>query len=205
MSAGNPWADDPDIAVQQRALFDQQLAQEPWPIHFASYASAIMSTGCRGSLLEIGCGPGGGKDILDKVGWHMALYGGVDISDSAIRIAHERHPTSFWENTTAWPMFNADVAVDGSVLLHVDDWRQHLEMLCDVGKKFVILHRIPAHEHATVTTMSSTKGYGHEFPAWSFALSEVVAVMESHGFDKVDSWPADGDSSTINFKRRDQA
>ena len=206
----SPWA-DPAIARAMRENVDRQLAEVPWPVHFRAFADAVMSVGygrLRGRVLEIGCGVGHGVAILDRAGIPYDEYSGVDLNRDAVAIASERYPNAtfaeaeFGAYIAATVVNDYDVVVDGSCVLHVEDWRAHLGYLCGASRDAVILHRLPIHfdERAT-TSPTSTTGYGHEFPAWRFALHEVQDEMHKLGFSNTEARRADGDSLTLTFRK----
>ncbi len=178
----NPWVDDPSIATQQRKLVDQQLQEIPPPQHFAAFASAIRDTKCPGELLEVGCGVGHGREILDRAGIGYNVYRGVDISTVAIALAKARYPESLWlvgDTCADLPLSKSDIVVDAACLMHIDDWKAHLATLCRASSRHVILHRVPI---AETTEHLKLEGYGHELPAWRFAVKDIVDEMALHGF-----------------------
>ena len=191
---------DAEVARQQRALVDQQLEQDPWPMHFTALTEAVRATRCPGTILEVGCASGYGKEILDRAGVAFAKYIGADISEPALAIARERHPDAEWVNpdTTLLVGRRADVVIDGCALMHVDDWRAHLASLCAASGRWVILHRVPIRDGTRRTT---TSGYGKTFPAWEFGAADVCNAMERLGFQACGSTPADGDSVTFTFAK----
>jgi hypothetical protein len=202
----NEWA-DPSIARAQRELVDQQIDRAPqeWPPHFRAIADAIRETQCPGDLLEIGSGVGHGREILDRAGIAYRRYEGVDLSPEAVALAKQRYPESEWVVGNVGPdrlkPMGWDTVIDGSAVLHVEEWQIHLARLCEASRRWVILHRIPAAKSNPSTSLSSTKGYGHTFDAWVFKRSDVVEEMQRRGFEFVSEHPADGDSVTMTFAR----
>ena len=204
-ACGNPWL-DPKIAEQQRELVDRQLAERPWPMHFTVYADAVRAVidstaaGCW-HVVEVGCGTGHGVEILSRSNSSGDSFAGIDISPRAIDLARKRNPLAVWIVDDA-PV-SGDIIIDGSCVLHVDDWRAHLAALCAASRDAVILHRLPVSPRAA-TFKAETRGYGHVFPAWSFSFPEVVGVMASHGFEHTETRKADGDSLTLTFRKRNR-
>lgn len=198
----NPWL-SPEIAQQQRALVDQQLAAKPWPPHFLALAEAVRATQCPGGLLLIGCGVGHEREVLDRAGVEYRSFSGVDISPTAIAVAKERYPESKWSTAGGQKapesMPCADVVIDGSCVLHVEDWRAHLAALCRASRRWVILHRVPL---SSQTQIAQTHGYGHVFPARVFNGNDIHAEMEKHGFVQMAALGADGDSHTLTYAKK---
>ncbi len=210
----NPWQDDPAIADQQREFIAHQLAERPWPVHFTALADAIRALVVHGNeaprILEVGCGVGHGSVILDAaIGFpsRSGYYAGIDISERAIAIARELYPDCMWYCVDAktLPTFDKrDIVIDGSCVLHIEDWRAHLEALCGVSKDAVILHRLPVLVDLPITLGGKTQGYGHDFKSWLFSLEEVVVKMYANGFGHIETRKADGDSYTLTFRRVDR-
>lgn len=205
----NPWL-SAGVAAQMCGNTDRQLAETPPPIHFTVYEDAIHALAAKGSrtCLEVGCGVGHGVTILDAAGIHGYTFqgfafAGIDINEYAIAIARKRYPDARWFNVGAdsLPTFEQrDIVVDGSCVLHVEEWRAHLGYLCGAAREAVILHRIPISQRAA-TWKTTTRGYGQEFDAWCFSLAEVASVMSGHGFAHTETRKADGDSWTLTFRK----
>lgn len=204
----NPWLSQ-EVAIAQRSLVDRQLQSDPWPQHFRALADAVLATGCPGVITEIGCGSGYGREVLDRAGVPYRSYSGVDINPTAIDLAKERYPESEWwldgspEDGRGWPL-KADVLIDGSCVLHVEKWREHLAALCRASRRWVILHRIPlatGMQHGTGAWKKPTHGYGREFDAWEFGSNDLQAEMQEHGFE-LQAAPLRADNSwTFTFVR----
>lgn len=199
----NPWL-SPDVARQQRKLVDEQLRD--WfgsnaPQQFFALMHAVLETNCPGTILEVGTGVGFNREVLDRAGVEYRSYAGVDISPAMVALAKERYPESEWTHIMAGfvDRFAKDIVIDGSCVLHVDDWRAHLKALASASRRWLILHRVPINSDHTYR--KSTHGYGHEFPAWSFSEDDLDAHLRTHGFEQVSSRPADGDSVTITYAR----
>lgn len=202
----SPW-DNEHVAVEQRALVDQQLerwkAGEPVP-HFQALHDAVASTKCPGSILEVGCASGYSLEMVPEE--FRPQFSGVDISGTAIEIARKRHPSGHWFHADATkpmvpenePRSKRDVVVDGSCLLHIDDWKDHLRRLCALSRRWVILHRVPI---GAETKRIETKGYGQTFPAWRFAAADIEAEMARQRFELVQTFPADDGASTAVFAK----
>ncbi len=196
-----PWQSD-DVAQLQRALVDKQLAIWQAQPHFRAFVDAVRATQCPGSVLEVGCGSGHGMELLRAGGVEFGSYTGIDLSEAAIKIARKRLPAGEWIDMSlpknTWPMF--DVVVDGSCLLHVEDWRAHIRSLCRTSRRWVILHRVPVTDGDT--RRSDTSGYGQTFPAWRFNMFDIQEAMRSLGFgDLTGLMAADGDSWTMTFAK----
>ncbi len=219
----NPWLSH-DIARQQRELADKQIDQWTRDVHsvphFTALAEAVQATQCPGAILEVGCGIGHGREILDRAGIKYHAYTGVDISPAAIALAKERYPESEWavgrpvvhglEDRPGYTkvgeplvVFGAegryDTVIDGSCVLHTVDWKDHVAKLCALSRRWVILHRVPTTNGETRS--EPTKGYGHEFPAWRFGAAELLTEMKRSGFEHTGSLIADGDSETMTFAK----
>src|SRR6185503_125820 len=170
------WADqwnDERIAREQRALVDRQLSAWQAVPHFTAFAAAVRSTECPGSLLEVGCGTGHGRDILRLAKVEVKSYAGIDVSVPAIDICKRAYPEDAWTagrlDDRVVPLRSEDIVIDGSCLLHVEDWKGHLERLCGISRRWVILHRVPL---SVDTHRWTTSGYGKTFDAWAFLSSD---------------------------------
>lgn len=200
----NPWL-SADIAQQMRENVDRQLKERPWPIHFTVYADAVSSAldsidkSRHVSVSENGCGVGHGAAILASRNVLIDGFTGIDVNPGAIEIARELYPGCKWI-VSGNNYVGAEICVDGSCVLHVDDWRAHLKALCAAARDALILHRIPIISNHAPTRRSSTFGYGREFPSWEFSLGDVVREMTSHGFTHTETRKADGDSLTLTFR-----
>lgn len=197
----SPW-DDENVAREQRALVDRQLQAKPWPKHFQVYVEAIALTQCPGDILEVGCGVGHGREILDRAGLRYRHYDGVDISGPAIRIARERYPESIWGQSSASSGRTRDIVTDGSCLLHVDDPVAHIGELCATSRRWVLLHRVPANPGDTDPARHETLGYGKTFPAWHFSDGWLHTEMARHGFEPVQEWGCPEDASISSLYAR---
>ena len=197
----NPWNDE-SVARQQLALAESQLAQpvSEWPVHFKALVEAVKSTQCPGSLIEVGCASAYNLDALEKGGVELRRYNGIDISMPAVHLAGERHPENeiFVSTADKLPDNAHDVVLDGSTLLHVDNWLGHLKALCWAARRWVILHRAPL---SNVTHSTETHGYGKTFPAWNFAVGDIDGAMLMNGFERTARFPADGHSETLVYAR----
>ncbi len=202
----NPWL-DPEVTLQQAKLVAHQLAEKPVPVHFTTFVDALRALDF-GTVLEVGCGVGHGSALAEIAGIRSGSYSGIDISERAIAIARELYPDCMWYCVDAktLPTFDKrDIVIDGSCVLHIEDWRSHLAALCGVSKDAVILHRLPIHvDGQPTTTATTTQGYGQTFPAWRFAGGEVADEMRKHGFEMTEARMAHGDSATLTFRRVDR-
>lgn len=199
----SPWTDE-RVAVEQRALVDRQLAE--WHAggsmpHFTALRDAVALTNCPGSIMELGCASGYSLEIIPEE--YRQNFAGADISRKAICIAEERYPSGNWfvadatiGGTAATP--SHDIVIDGSCLLHIDDWKAHLRSLCAMSRRWVILHRAPI---AIDTHRTTTSGYGQTFPAWNFSAGDIEEEMMAAGFEHVKTLAADGGNSTMVFAR----
>lgn len=195
----SPW-NDPRVAGLQRELVDQQLAGER-PRHFTAFVNAVKATQCPGSIWEVGCASGYGRELLDRAGVSYASYSGTDISGPAIEIARERYPESRWTQADLRDQdgVRADVVIDGCALMHVDDWRAHLAGLCAASRRWLVLHRLPVNGKTAGRT--ETHGYGKTFPAWRFHAAEIAEELGKYNFLPVSAWQADGGEATCLYAR----
>ncbi len=203
----NPWLEE-NVTRQQAELVAHQLAEKPWPVHFTAIADAVRSVWAgKPTVLEVGCGVGQTAEILDVSGrpLYPGTFAGLDISPHAIAWARKAYPHCLWFNVGADmlpTLERRDIVIDGSCVLHVNDWRAHLEALCAASNSIVILHRLPIHVDGRPITMATeTHGYGQTFPAWRFAGNEVQDEMRRHGYDMTEARMAHGDSATLTFRK----
>jgi hypothetical protein len=200
--SGEAWC-TADVAAQQRALVDEQIASQTWPQAFGAFMKAIESTNCPGSILEYGCASGYGREVLDRGGIPYRSYTGIDISEPALAIARERYPESRWlpELGTQVVPRSFDITIDGCSLIHRtdgDEWKEHVANMCAASRRWVILHRIPLAEQ---TERFETKGYGQSFPALRLGVAELEAEMQRHGFTRGLVFEADAGTMAIVFSR----
>lgn len=195
----NPWCDE-SVAAQQFDLARSQLERpiEEWPDHFHALVEAVESTQYPGSMVEVGCASGYNLDVLRKAGVEFGSYSGIDISEPAVKLAEARGIEVSVDEACNLEDREAGIVLDGSCLLHVEKWREHIADLCRASSRWVILHRVPL---AAETRATATHGYGRTFPAWEFARGDLDQAMEAHGFEGTGAFRADGGSVTLVYAR----
>ena len=195
----SPW-DDESVAAQQFDLARSQLERpiEEWPAHFHALVEAVKSTQHPGAMVEVGAASGYNLDVLREAGVELGSYSGIDISKSAVKLAEARGIEVSVDEACNLKDREAGIVLDGSCLLHVEKWREHIAHLCRASSRFVILHRVPL---AAETRATATHGYGKTFSAWEFAEGDLDQAMEAHGFEGTGAFRADGGSVTLVYAR----
>jgi SAM-dependent methyltransferase len=116
---------------------DDGRAQVPWdrPDPTASLQSADLPTGAGRAALVVGCGPGRDAEFLAGLGYATTAF---DISETAIRLARERHP---------------DTRVDYHVADLFDpppDWRRRFDLVVESNNVQALPRKVRAQAIAAV-------------------------------------------------------
>ena len=179
-----------DLPARQRGLVQQELEQmyagklRP---QFAALAELVRPYLRDGSsVLELGCSSGYYYEILEYLLGNRIDYTGVDYSEEMIAMARDFYSRPQFFCTDAKSLFFADrqfdLVISASVLLHVPNYRQHIEETCRVARDLLVLHRTPVCHNSPTTSMAKL-AYGVETVEYRFNEQELLQHFSLQGFD----------------------
>ncbi len=181
-----------DLPARQRGLVQQELEQmyagNPRP-QFSALAELIRPYLRNGSsVLELGCSSGYYYEILEYLLGIRIDYTGVDYSEGMIAMARDFYPRPHFFCTDAKNLFfpdrHFDLVISSCVLLHVPNYRQHIEETCRVARDLVVLHRTPVCRNSPTTGMAKL-AYGVETVEYRFNEQELLNHLSLQGFELV--------------------
>lgn len=201
---------DKSIPVSQRGLVQLELEQmyrgHPRP-HFSALAELIRPLIADGtSVLELGCASGYYYEILEYLLGRRIDYTGVDYSEAMIEMARGFYPRPRFFAADGKSLFFADrqfeLVISSCVLLHVTEYRQHIEEACRVARNWVVAHRTPVCR-VTPTRRMAKQAYGVETVEFCFNEQELLQHFALQGFEveaesHISTCP-DGDSYTTSY------
>lgn len=181
-----------DLPARQRGLVQQELEQMyagNIMTQFAALAELVRPylRECS-SVLELGCASGYYYEILEYLLGIRIDYTGVDYSEAMIAMARDFYSRPKFFCADAKCLFFADhqfdLVISSSVLLHVPEYRQHIEETCRVARGLVVLHRTPVYRKSPTSRMAK-QAYGVETVEYRFNEQELLLHFSLHGFDLV--------------------
>jgi SAM-dependent methyltransferase len=144
----------PDIALQQRALADTQLADMyagRVVRHFQALAEALSNIPHPAvyaqplRLLDVGCGSAYYQEVIRHLSGRNFDYTGADYNDGMLALARQRYPQVRLIRTDVRkidvPDRAFDVVLSGACLVHVREWQDALGELIRVSARWIVLHR----------------------------------------------------------------
>lgn len=177
---------DPQVAAQQRALADAELARlragEAIPVFAALQRLVARVAPPPATVLEVGCASGYYHEVLRLGGWR-GRYLGVDYSETLIDLARRHHPDGEFRVGDACDLGDLgsfDLVISGACLMHVVDWRAALAELARVARGPVILHRTPL-AHGGATRCWAKRAYGAPCVERHFGEAELLAAFAAAG------------------------
>ncbi len=202
-----------ELPARQRGLVQQELEQmyagsiRP---QFAALAELSRPYLRDGSIvLELGCSSGYYYEILEYLlGIHIN-YTGVDYSEGMIAMARDFYPKPQFFCADAKSLFFADrqfdLVISSCVLLHVPNYRQHIEETCRVARDLILVHRTPVCRNNPTVSMAK-QAYGVETIEYRFNEQELLNEFELHGFSpstliEISGCP-EGDEYSVSYLLR---
>ena len=148
---------DSSLPSMQREIVESELrdARAGHPhLAWAGLAEAMRQARCReGLIAEVGCGTGHLREALEILLGRRLQYLGMDYSFSFVRAGRGVSPSTPFLVADAGrlPLGDGacDVLLSGSVLLHVDDWREAIGEASRVSKGWVVFYKTPLIEGPT--------------------------------------------------------
>lgn len=183
---------DKAIPASQRGLvqleLEQMYAGYPRP-HFSALAELIRPIVKDGSsILELGCASGYYYEILEYLMGRRIDYTGVDYSEAMIEMARGFYPRPRFfaadGKSLFFPDHQFDLVISSSVLLHVTEYRRHIEETCRVARNWIVAHRTPVCRKGPTRRMAK-QAYGVETVEFCFNEQEFLQLFLRQGFEAV--------------------
>lgn len=180
---------NPAIPARQRALVELQLVAmykgKIEPI-FQVLSDLLDSlTPPEGRLLEVGCSSGYYYEILEYLLSRRIRYVGVDYSDAFIQMARSIYPAAQFECADGaclpFPDRFFPVVISSCVLLHVSNFRDHIQETARVARDYIVVHRTPVCR-SRKTQMMKKFAYEVETIEFRFNESELIEFFMNEGF-----------------------
>ena len=187
----------PDIATKQRGLVEPQLRAMYGGVatpHFVVIGDILCQLREQSelqsvSLLDAGCSSAYYSEIIEYFAPNWARYVGVDYNAGMIKLAHQHYPNT--------PVLQADlqdlqqlfgdrffdVVLSGATVGHIVNWKQVLEELARVTKRWLVLHRTWVYTDGRPTAKFVKDAYGHDVWYWYFNERELIDAVEGHGLE----------------------
>ncbi len=142
-------------------------------------------------VLEVGCGGAANEPIITAA-LPDCRYIGADFAWAMVAGARgdRRGLPLVNADATALPFADRAVAVvvDGSMLIHVPDWRAALAESCRVAADAVVLHTITI--TSAPTRVIRKRAYGFWVPEVLFNRDDLSAALAAHGYRVTGTWPS---------------
>jgi radical SAM superfamily enzyme YgiQ (UPF0313 family)/2-polyprenyl-3-methyl-5-hydroxy-6-metoxy-1,4-benzoquinol methylase len=185
------WKDE-GIPAKQRGLVQYELEQmyngQVRP-HFGALADLVRPIVHNGSsVLELGCASGYYYEIMEYLLGRRIDYTGVDYSDAMIAMARDFYPRAhfFAEDAKklSFTSHQFDLVISSCILLHVPDYRQHIEETARVAREWIVAHRTPVCRTGLTRRMAK---YAYEVETVEFCFNEdeFLGLFSEQGFDLV--------------------
>ncbi len=177
-----------DVAIAQerafRPLLDQLRAGSVRQ-DFASVAQAIAATGiARPTLLEVGCGSGYYREVLEALVDGGVAHTGVDYSSEMIALAKTRYPQGDFHvgDATALPFDDRsfDIVMDGVALMHIPDYEKAIQQARRVARRFVIFNTAVLLKSRPTTTLAK-EAYGRKTSEVIINEGELRSLLAKYG------------------------
>ncbi|MDX2024676.1 MAG: glycosyltransferase [Deltaproteobacteria bacterium] len=184
------------LPQRQRALVHRELGEMYKGrdvVPFKVLADALnpelgrMPAGTK-SLLEIGCASGYYFEVLRFLCKQPIAYTGVDYSPAMIAMAKDYYPQATFsvEDGAKLPFADRsfDVVVSSCVLLHVPNYREHIQETARVARDLVVVHRTPVSRRQPTKHLHK-QGYGVDMVELQFNETELNQLWNAAGFTLV--------------------
>ncbi len=180
---------NPAIPARQRALVELQLAAlyEGKIVPIFQVLSDLLNNliPSDGSILEIGCSSGYYYEILEYLLNRRIRYLGVDYSDDFVRMARKIYPTAQFEAADGaslpFPDRSFPVVISSCLLLHVSNYREHIQETARVAQNYIVAHRTPVCR-ARPTKMMKKFAYEVETIEFRFNEKEFLMLFSDENF-----------------------
>lgn len=185
------WKDE-TIPAKQRGLVQLELEQMyagDVRQQFSALADLLRPIVRAGmTILELGCSSGYYYEILEYLLGCRIDYTGVDYSDAMISMARDFYPRPQFFAADGRSLFFADrsfdVVISSCILLHVPNYRVHIEETARVARDWVVAARTPICRRTPTVSMSK-RAYGVETVEFRFNEQEFLEHFSIQGFDRV--------------------
>lgn len=159
---------------------------------FTIAAEAIDLLGLpQASLLEIGCGSGYYREILDTLARTPIAYTGVDFSPAMVERARRRYPGGDFHRMDGTSLTLGDgafdIAFNGVSLMHIPDWRKAISESRRVARAACIFHSVPVFP-ARPTAHLAKYAYGAPVTETVFNRDELLGCFQANGLAVRKSW-----------------
>lgn len=161
------------LAMEELAHFDSLPNSHPYRV-----AHRILSETDAKTVLDVGCGAGVYSTLIGD-----SKYLGVDVSQCMIDLARKNFPDENFicvSDLDSLEMHH-DVVIEGCVILHTRQWMNVLYTCCALARKFVLLHRTPYAEGATIEYWLAD-AYGQKALQIHYNWPAIVIYMGMLGF-----------------------
>ncbi|HEU4685412.1 MAG TPA: glycosyltransferase [Nitrospira sp.] len=178
------------LPLKQRSLVQRELDDlyrgRP-PVVFRVLAEALRPiVNPQSTILEIGCASGYYYEVLAYLLAVKPAYVGVDFSKAMIRMARTCYPQAHFEvgdgAALAFRDQSIPVVVSSCVLLHAQDYPNHIAEAARVALEHVVLHRTPVARRSP-TRHFKKFAYGVETFELRFSESEILGLCEAAGLE----------------------
>lgn len=181
---------DQTIPISQRKLTESQLKEmyngEVNPLFSLLEKCVRESYTNDSSILEIGCSTGYYYEILNYLLQTKIKYTGVDYSSAMINAAKNFYPNAtFIESDGAnLPFDNKEfsIVISGSILLHVQNYHNHIEETARVANNRIIVHRSMLCKKRS-TYFQRKKAYDIDVLEVRINENELLNLFQNEGFE----------------------
>jgi ubiquinone/menaquinone biosynthesis C-methylase UbiE len=187
------WQDE-SIPAKQRGLVQKELAamyrNKPPAVFQALAASLCRYAYPDCSILEIGCASGYYYEVLEYLLNHRITYTGVDYSAPLISMAKSYYPGVDFQVADGanlpFPDERFIIAISSCVLLHVPNYREHINETVRVAERYVVSHRTPVCRKRSTQYLKKF-AYGVETVELLFNEDEILSQFLSHDLKLIET------------------
>jgi SAM-dependent methyltransferase len=195
------------IPAKQRALVQDELEsmyKGDVPVVYSVLTEALRPMIHHSSnILEIGCASGYYYEVLSYLLSRKLDYTGVDYSPALIDMAHSYYPDEeFIVADGAHLPFDNDsyyFVISSCVLLHVQNYRQHIYESVRVAGKYIIAHRTPVCRNSNTRYMKK-KAYGVDTVELTFNEYEFLNTFVSAGVKIIGAYEYSSDEQQDKYE-----
>jgi SAM-dependent methyltransferase len=155
-------------------------------------AKAVDALGlARASLLEVGCGSGYYREILDALPRTEIVYAGIDYSPVMVARARRRYPGVDFQQMDATRLSfgkdSFDIVFNGVSLMHIPDWRAAIAESRRVARRACIFHSVPVFPNRATAHLAKY-AYGARVIETVFNRGELLECFAVNGLALSGSW-----------------